>query len=117
PFGGKSDDKYVYGRGSADDKGPLVQALLAMKALKESGVARTHTIRLLVGSREESDADEMPEYLKTHAAPDYSLVLDSAFPLVIGEKAWNALSVTTTLAAREGGAAKPYSVAELTAGL
>jgi succinyl-diaminopimelate desuccinylase len=117
PFGGKSDDKFVYGRGSADDKGPLVQALLAMKALKESGVARTHTIRLLVGSREESDADEMPEYLKTHSAPDYSLVLDSAFPLVIGEKAWNALSVTTTLAAREGGAAKPYSVAELTAGL
>ena len=58
PFGGKSDETYVYGRGSADDKGPLVQALLTMKALKESGVKRTHTIRLLVGSREESDADE-----------------------------------------------------------
>src|SRR3954454_19319517 len=88
PFSGKADETYVYGRGSADDKGPLVQALLAMKSLKESGVKRTHTIRLLVGSREESDADEMPEYLKTHSAPDYSLVLDSAFPLVIGEKAW-----------------------------
>src|SRR4051794_14938069 len=98
PFSGKFDDKFVYGRGSADDKGPLVQALLAMKALKESGVKRTHTIRLLVGSREESDADEMPEYLKTHTAPDYSLVLDSEFPVVIGEKAWNALTVTTTLA-------------------
>ncbi|HEY4640330.1 MAG TPA: Sapep family Mn(2+)-dependent dipeptidase [Thermoanaerobaculia bacterium] len=117
PFSGKFDETFVYGRGSADDKGPLVQALLAMKALKESGVKRTHTIRLLVGSREESDADEMPEYLKTHSAPDYSLVLDSAFPLVIGEKAWNALSVSTTLATREGGAAKPYDVAELTAGL
>src|SRR5437868_5525887 len=88
PFAGKFDDKFVYGRGSADDKGPLVQALLAMKALKESGVKRTHTIRLLAGSREESDADEMPEYLKTHAAPDYSLVLDSEFPVVVGEKAW-----------------------------
>ncbi len=116
PFSGKADETFVYGRGAADDKGPLVQALLAMKSLKESGVARTHTIRLLVGSREESDADEMPEYLKTHAAPDYSLVLDSEFPVVVGEKAWNALSVTTTLAEREG-AAKPYLVADLWAGL
>src|SRR6185369_1628692 len=102
PFGGTFDEKFVYGRGSADDKGPLVQALLAMKALKESKVKRTHTIRLLVGSREESEADEMPEYLKTHTAPDYSLVLDSEFPVVIGEKAWNALTVTTTLAERKG---------------
>jgi len=109
PFGGTFDDKYVYGRGAADDKGPLVQALLAMKALKESGVKRTHTVRLLVGSSEESDADEMPEYLKTHAPPDYSLVLDSAFPVVVGEKAWNSLTVTTTLAERPG-VEKPYEV-------
>src|SRR5262245_22287934 len=54
PFGGLVQNGYVLGRGSADDKGPLIQALLAMKALKESGVARTHTIRLLVGSEEES---------------------------------------------------------------
>jgi len=117
PFGGTFDEKFVYGRGSADDKGPLVQALLAMKALKESGVKRTHTIRLLAGSREESEADEMPEYLKTHAAPDYSLVLDSEFPVVIGEKAWNALTVTTTLGGRAGAVEQPFEVADLSAGL
>src|SRR5439155_24381174 len=59
PFSGVVDNGFIYGRGSADDKGPLVQALLAMKSLKESGVKRTHTIRLLVGSTEESDATEM----------------------------------------------------------
>jgi len=117
PFGGKFDETFVYGRGSADDKGPLVQALLAMKALKESRVKRTHTIRLLVGSREESEADEMPEYLKTHTAPDYSLVLDSEFPVVIGEKAWNALTVTTTLGERKGEVQQPYEVSDLSAGL
>jgi acetylornithine deacetylase/succinyl-diaminopimelate desuccinylase-like protein len=37
PFTGKADAAYVYGRGSADDKGPLVQALLAMKSLADSG--------------------------------------------------------------------------------
>ena len=54
PFSGQVADGFVLGRGSADDKGPLVQALLAMAALKNSGVKRTHTIRLLVGSDEES---------------------------------------------------------------
>jgi len=116
PFSAKVENGYVYGRGSADDKGPLVQTLLAMHALKESGLTRTHTIRLLVGSTEESDTAEMGEYLKTHAAPDYSLVLDSDFPVVVGEKAWNALTVTAPLDLRPG-VGKPYAVTAMSAGL
>lgn len=116
PFEGRVENGYVLGRGAADDKGPLVQALLAMKVLKESGAKRTHTIRLLVGSEEESSAGEMKEYLAAHAPPDYSLVLDSEFPVVVGEKAWDALTVTTPLAPR--GASKfPYGVQSLVAGL
>jgi acetylornithine deacetylase/succinyl-diaminopimelate desuccinylase-like protein len=66
PFSGRVEDGYVLGRGAADDKGPLIQTLLAMKALADSGVPRTHTIRLLVGSEEESAAGEIGEYLTTH---------------------------------------------------
>ena len=116
PFEGRVDAGYVLGRGAADDKGPLVQALLAMKALKESGVARTHTVRLLVGSEEESAAEEIPEYLETHAPPDYSLVLDSEFPVVVGEKAWDGLAVVAPLADRKG-VKKPWRVESLDAGL
>jgi len=87
PFAGRVDNGFVYGRGAADDKGPLVQTLLAMKALKESGIERTHTIRMLVGSDEESDNKDMAEYLNDHQPPDYTLVLDSEFPVVVGEKA------------------------------
>lgn len=116
PFGGGVEDGYVLGRGAIDDKGPLVQALLAMKALKESGAARTHTIRLLVGSEEESSATEIPEYLKTHKAPDYSLVLDSEFPAVVGEKAWDGVAIVSPLAGR-GEGKKPYTVASIDAGL
>ena len=115
PFSGRVENGYVLGRGSADDKGPLAQALVAMKALKESGVHRTHTIRLLVGSEEESDAAEMGEYLNDHAAPDYSLVLDSEFPAVVGEKAWDLLVVNTPPGERD--ASTPYMVSALTAGL
>ena len=116
PFAGEVRDGYVHGRGSADDKGPLIQALLVMKSLKESGLARTHTIRLLVGSEEESAATEMTEYLKNHQPPDYSLVLDSEFPVVVGEKAWDGLALATTLAERPG-VSKPYEVAFMNAGI
>ena len=93
PFSSTEKDGVVYGRGSADDKGPLVQALLAMATLKNIGVGRTHTILLLVGSDEESNNQDMASYLKGHKAPDFSLVLDSLFPVVVGEKAWNTLTV------------------------
>ena len=96
PFSGVEKNGVIYGRGSADDKGPLVQALLAMAALRDSGAARTHTIRLLVGSDEESTNLDVTEYLKSHKAPDLSLVLDSAFPVVVGEKAWTSYTVTAS---------------------
>ena len=116
PWAGLVENGYVLGRGAADDKGPLIQALLGMKALKESGLPRTHTIRLLVGSEEESSATELEEYLKDHTPPDYSLVLDSEFPVVVGEKAWDGFAIYAPLASREG-VSKPYAVELMDAGL
>ncbi len=84
----------LYGRGVADDKGPLVQALLAMAALRDSGRARTQTIRLMVGSDEESNNLDIATYLKSHTPPPLTLVLDSEFPVVVGEKAWDGLQLT-----------------------
>lgn len=97
-------DGMVLGRGVADDKGPLVQALIAMKVLQESGRRRTHALRLLVGSDEESGATDMKEYLERHAPPDLTLVLDAAFPVGVGEKAWNLLTAETRLAVRDSSA-------------
>src|SRR5947209_5459840 len=57
PFAGVVRDGAVWGRGAADDKGPLVQALLAMHALRD--LKRTHALRLLVGSDEESGSRDM----------------------------------------------------------
>jgi len=63
PFAGLVRDGRVWGRGAADDKGPLVQALLALAALKEAGPPRTHTVRLLVGTDEESGSTDLPFYV------------------------------------------------------
>lgn len=116
PFDGVTRDGFVLGRGSADDKGPLVQALLAMKALEQAGLARTHTIRLLVGSDEESDNTDIKEYLAANRPPDYSLVLDYLFPVVVGEMAWTGLYVETTPGARTN-AELPFRIETLEAGL
>lgn len=117
PFAGVEKDGHVLGRGAADDKGPLVAALLAMKSLKEGGARLTHTVRLLVGSDEESQNQDFVVYLKSHEPPFISLVLDSTFPVVVGEKAWNALTVSAELDERSGGPAFLYRVADLDAGL
>ena len=94
PFEGEVRDGKVWGRGSADDKGPLVQALLALASLKASGAPLTHTLRLLVGSDEESDNEDIKSYLLGRSAPDYSLILDANFPATVGEKAWEGLAVS-----------------------
>jgi succinyl-diaminopimelate desuccinylase len=70
-----------------------------------------------VGSDEESANKDIAQYLQTHRPPDYSLVLDSAFPVVVGEKAWNLLTLTTPLDERAGGKPFPYRVTDLDAGL
>ena len=113
PFAGVARDGVVYGRGAADDKGPLVQALLAMNAIRE--LPRTHTVRLLVGSDEESGSTDIGIYLKSHAPPAYSLVLDSEFPVVVGEKAWDGLGVLPL--DLDPGKGKPWGIEEIDAGL
>ncbi len=113
PFEGLARDGFVIGRGAADDKGPLVQALLAMSALRSEKL--THTVRLLVGSDEESGSTDMKTYLSSHAPPAYSLVLDSEFPVVVGEKAWDGLTVMP--ADDAPGSGKPWRIEEIDAGL
>jgi succinyl-diaminopimelate desuccinylase len=113
PFAGVARDGVVYGRGAADDKGPLVQALLAMNAIRD--LPRTQTVRLLVGSDEESGSTDIGIYLASHAAPAYSLVLDSEFPVVVGEKAWDGLAVFPV--SLEPGTGKPWGIEEIDAGL
>ncbi|MGE3842228.1 MAG: Sapep family Mn(2+)-dependent dipeptidase [Vicinamibacterales bacterium] len=116
PFVAEERDGFLYGRGAADDKGPLVQALLAMKALQDAGPERTHTIRLLVGSDEESTNTDVAEYLAANKPPDYSLVLDYLFPFVVVEKAWTGLFLSTA-PGPHGRSPLPYRIDRLQAGL
>lgn len=87
PFAGDIDDGVLYGRGTQDDKGPLVQALHGLYAVKEAGITPPCDIRVIVGTREETgDWTDMDRYVRERGAPDYSFTPDADFPLIIGEK-------------------------------
>ena len=78
----------LYGRGVSDDKGPLLAAYYALKALRDAGELGGYQIRFLVGGNEESGSLCMEHYFKTlkKPAPTYGFSPDSDFPLIFAEK-------------------------------
>lgn len=79
-------DGWLYGRGSADNKGACVAALYALRYIKESGISLKHTVRQYYGCDEERGMEDIEYYLTHHRAPEFSLVPDAAFPVCYGEK-------------------------------
>ena len=86
PYGGELIDGYVCGRGSTDDKGPVIASFYAMKALKECGYTPKKTIRLILGLDEETNWHGMDYYLKhVDSLPDFGFTPDADFPAINGE--------------------------------
>ena len=88
PFEAVVRDGNIYARGSSDDKGPLVAALYATKALYEAGLIKDYKVRIVVGGDEERGSSCLQYYFETlkKPAPDYGFTPDSDFPLIYGEK-------------------------------
>lgn len=86
PFEPLERDGKLYGRGTADDKGPAMAALYAMRALKELGVPLRKNVRLILGCDEECGSSDIEYYYKKEAAAPYTFSPDSCFPVVNVEK-------------------------------
>lgn len=86
PFGGAVQEGYVCGRGACDDKGPMVAAFYAMKALKDCGFVPEKTIRMILGLDEETRWEGMRHYLAfVEETPDCGFTPDADFPVIHGE--------------------------------
>ena len=59
PYGPVDKDGVLYGRGVADDKGPAVAALFAMKCVKDLGLPLHHSARMILGTDEESGSADI----------------------------------------------------------
>lgn len=88
PWSGAIIDGKIWGRGSVDDKGPIVAVMYGMRALLDTRLPLQKKIILLVGTDEESANEDVATYLKTNSAPDQTIVVDSNFPVVCAEKGW-----------------------------
>ena len=86
PYGAEIDDGRIFGRGTTDDKGPVMASYFAMRALKECGFEPEKTVRLILGLDEETDWYGMDYYLSMTERPDFGFTPDGNFPAIQGEK-------------------------------
>ncbi|NUP88426.1 MAG: Sapep family Mn(2+)-dependent dipeptidase [Candidatus Sumerlaeia bacterium] len=89
PFSGTIEDGQVWGRGTQDNKGPLMAMLHAVAAIVALGRPLRRRVKLIIGHGEEVSEWEDVEYVRDLEGPPlWSIVPDSSFPLVTGEKGW-----------------------------
>lgn len=86
PFSVTEKDGRLYGRGCIDNKGPVVAALFAMKAVKEL-YPGTGGVRLIVGSTEETGTElDLHHYCEKEKMPPLVFTPDGDFPIITTEK-------------------------------
>ena len=88
PFEPVIKDDKIYGRGSSDDKGPLIACLYSVIALRDNNLLDGYKIRFVVGGDEERGSSCLDHYFEVmhKPYPDYGFTPDSDFPLIYGEK-------------------------------
>ena len=95
PFEATIRNNKLYGRGTIDDKGPVVTALYAMKAVAEKCKINKR-VRLILGLNEECDWKCIERYKQTEELPTIGFSPDANFPAIYAEKGILSLSLTNT---------------------
>ena len=86
PYAPKLVDGLLYGRGTDDDKGPVIASLLAMKAVKDLGVPLKKNCKVIMGTNEESGSGDIAWYFAGHPYAPATFSPDSGFPVINTEK-------------------------------
>ncbi len=97
PYSGEIVNNEIYGRGTIDDKGPVIISIYAIKALMDSGFKFNKRVRLIFGCNEESGSLCMEHYLKVDEPISYGVSPDASFPVIFAEKTINNISINGTV--------------------
>ncbi|MCK8045578.1 dipeptidase [Shewanella sp. 1CM18E] len=87
-----SEPGKLIGRGTEDDKGAIVTAMFAMKAIKDKQLKLDKRIELMVYMAEESDWQPLREFLKDFTPADINITIDAEYPVVTAEKGWSQIT-------------------------
>jgi predicted dipeptidase len=93
PWEAKLVGDRIIGRGTEDDKGPIVATLYSMAALRDTGWPLGMSVRLLSANGEESSWDEIPYYLERAPKPAVTFGIDAAYPIVHAQKGYGVLTL------------------------
>lgn len=94
PYSATIADDAIWGRGTLDDKGPIIISLYAIKALMDSGYKFKKRVRVIFGCNEESGSRCMEHYLEFDEPISYGVSPDSSFPVIFAEKTINNLKLS-----------------------
>ena len=86
PFEPIEKDGKLFGRGTADDKGPAVAALYALRAIKELGIPVKKNVRLILGTDEECGSSDIAHYYAVEKEAPMTFSPDADFPVTNTEK-------------------------------
>ena len=86
PFTPLIKEGKMFGRGTADDKGPAIAAIYAMRAVKELGYPLKKNVRLVLGSDEECGSSDLEYYYKKEVEAPCTFSPDAEFPVINIEK-------------------------------
>ena len=86
PFDPVEKDGMLFGRGTQDDKGPLLASLFAVKALMDAGVKFNKRVRFIFGTDEETLWRCINRYKEKEETPAMGFSPDARFPLIYAEK-------------------------------
>ena len=85
PFNPVVSDGKLYGRGTTDDKGPVIAALYAMKSVMDTCKVDKR-VRLIVGLNEEQSWKCINHYKEVEEMPTLGFSPDADFPCIYAEK-------------------------------
>lgn len=86
PYAAEIHDGKMYGRGTTDDKGPIMATLYGLKSIKDAKLPISKKIRVLFGTNEETGSNELEYYLEREKAPVAGFTPDADYPIINGEK-------------------------------
>lgn len=102
PYGAEIHDGKIYGRGTTDDKGPIMAALYGLKAIKELNLPLSKRIRIIFGTNEETGSNDLPYYLKKEKPPVLGFTPDAEYPIIYAEKGILHFTLSKTFALKDG---------------
>ena len=86
PFKVVQVNNKLYGRGVADDKGPLLAGYYAAKIIHDLNLPVKKKIRVIFGCDEERGSSCVAHYFQNNPFPSMGFTPDAEFPVVYGEK-------------------------------